>query len=110
MDTGTVRRAQSLTLKRALASLIHLVWSRLTIVVWQLGLCYRRAMSLSPVPFDSQDLPLALPSIEPTVESMQRSAIHEIAKAVMRETAEHLRKQAPALAGMATHIERASTH
>jgi len=67
-------------------------------------------MSLSPLPFDSEDLPLVLPFIEPVVESMERSAVHEIVKAVMRETAERLRKQAPALAGMATHIERASTN
>jgi len=41
---------------------------------------------------------------------MERSAVHEIFKAVMRETAELLRKQAPELACMAAHIERASTH
>ena len=39
-----------------------------------------------------------------------RSAVHEIVKGVMRETASRLRARDPAHEAAAAHIERASTH
>jgi site-specific recombinase XerD len=59
---------------------------------------------------NSKDLPVVLRLIEPAGDSMGRSAVHDIVKAVMRETADRLRKAVLESAGMAAHIERASTH
>ena len=59
---------------------------------------------------NSEDLPIMLRLIEPASDSMGRGAVHEIVIAVMRETADRLRKQALELAGMAAQIERAATH
>ena len=55
-------------------------------------------------------LPVVLRLIEPASDSMGRSAVHDIVEAVMRETADRLRKAALESAGMAAHIERASIH
>lgn len=50
---------------------------------------------------NSEDLPVVLRLIEPASDSMGRSAVYDIVKAVMRETADRLRKEALELAGMA---------
>ncbi|MCR6475968.1 tyrosine-type recombinase/integrase [Variovorax sp. ZS18.2.2] len=70
---------------------------------------YRRAMSWSPLPREDDDTPLLTSLIGP-VKPMARSAIHEIVKGVMRETAARLRAQGEEFEATAAHIEQASTH
>lgn len=71
---------------------------------------YRRSRSLSPLPVHDETTPLLLPIIGP-LKPMARTAIHEIVKAVMRNTANRLRLSSdPHVAAAADHIEQASTH
>jgi integrase/recombinase XerD len=70
---------------------------------------YRKAASLSPLPLEGEALPLMIPLIGPT-KPMARSAIHEIVKAVMRESAARLRQRGPEFEAAAAHLEQASTH
>jgi integrase/recombinase XerD len=50
-----------------------------------------------------------IPLIGPA-KPMARSAIHEIVKAVMRESAARLRQRGPEFEAAAAHLEQASTH
>lgn len=50
-----------------------------------------------------------IPLIGPA-KPMARSAIHEIVKAVMRESAARLRERGPEFEAAAAHLEQASTH
>ena len=70
---------------------------------------YRKGASLSPLPLEGEAMPLMIPLIGPT-KPMARSAIHEIVKAVMRESAARLRQRGPEFEAAAAHLEQASTH
>lgn len=70
---------------------------------------YRRSLGLSPLPREDDDTPL-LGSLIGPIKPMARSAIHELVKGVMRETAARLRARGPDFEGAASHIEQASTH
>jgi site-specific recombinase XerD len=70
---------------------------------------YRRHLGVSPLPKDSDDLPL-IPSIIGPQQPLARSAIHEIVKNTMRATAQCLRSQGADFESAASHIEQASTH
>lgn len=70
---------------------------------------YRRSLALSPLPREDDGAPLLASLIGP-IKSMARSAIHEVVKGVMRETATRLRARGPDFEGAASHIEQASTH
>ena len=62
---------------------------------------YRRANGLKPLPTVADPLPALLPLIGPPT-FMVRSAVYELVKEVVRQTAEH--------EAAAAHIERASPH
>ena len=64
---------------------------------------------LNPLPLEGEALPIMLPLIGPA-KPMARSAIHEIVKAVMRESAARLRQRGPEFEAAAAHLELASTH
>ena len=70
---------------------------------------YRKVASLSPLPIEGDALPLMIPLIGPA-KPMARSAIHELVKAVMRESAARLRQRGPKFEAAAAHLEQASTH
>ena len=71
---------------------------------------YRKAHGLRPLPASGEDLPLLLPLIGELKKPMGRSAVHEIVKAVVRDTAQRLRLRGAEFEAAAAHIERASTH
>ena len=70
---------------------------------------YRRAIGLSPLPQEGEAVPLVVPIIGPA-KPMARSAIHEIVKAVVRESATRLRQRGAEFEAGAAHLEQASTH
>jgi site-specific recombinase XerD len=70
---------------------------------------YRQANGLSPRPMAGDESPLLRPLIE-TGKGMARSAIHEIVKAVFRQSAADLRLRGPDLEAAAVHLAQASTH
>lgn len=70
---------------------------------------YRKAIGLSPLPFEGESMPLVVPLIGP-VKPMARSAVHEIVKAVVRESAASLRRRGSEFEAAAKHLESASTH
>ncbi|MGH8856463.1 MAG: tyrosine-type recombinase/integrase [Polaromonas sp.] len=70
---------------------------------------YRQANGLSPLPLEGESTPLLRPLIGPN-KPMARSAIHEIVKAVFRESAARLRQGGPEFEAAAAHLEQASTH
>lgn len=70
---------------------------------------YRKVIGLSPLPLEGEALPLLLPLIGPP-KPMARSAIHEVVKAVVRESAARLRLLGPEFEPAASHLEQASTH
>jgi site-specific recombinase XerD len=72
-------------------------------------LCYRKAQDLSPLPLKGERTPLLIPLIG-LCKPMARSAIHEIVKAVFRESTARLRRQGPEFEATAAHLEQASTH
>ena len=70
---------------------------------------YRKASGLSTLPLEGETLPLMMPLIGPA-KPMARSAIHEIVKAVVQESAARLRQRGPEFEAAAAHLEQASTH
>jgi len=70
---------------------------------------YRKVTGLNPLPLEGEALPLMIPLIGPA-KPTARSAIHEIVKAVMRESAARLRERGPEFEAAAAHLEQASTH
>lgn len=70
---------------------------------------YRKASGLNPLPLEAEPAPLLIPSIVPT-KPMARSAVHEIVKAVMRDSAARLRQRGPELEAAAVHLKQASAH
>lgn len=70
---------------------------------------YRRASDLSELPRSDDNSPL-LRSLIGEPKALARSAVHEIVKEIMRETAVRLRARGPEHEAAAAHIERASTH
>jgi len=71
---------------------------------------YRRSRGLTPLGTLDETTPLLLPIIGP-VKPMARTAVHEIVKSLMRETANRLRLRGdPESEAAAAHIEQASTH
>ncbi|MFC5522557.1 tyrosine-type recombinase/integrase [Polaromonas jejuensis] len=70
---------------------------------------YRKAHGLSPLALEGDGMPLVIPLIGPA-RPMARSAIHEIVKEVVRESAARLRRQGPEFESAAAHLEQASTH
>jgi len=72
-------------------------------------MAYRQTHDLSALPFEGETTPLILPLIG-LLKPMARSAIHEIVKAVMKDSASSLRQKGPEFEAAAAHIEQASTH
>jgi len=70
---------------------------------------YRRANALKPLPTAGDPLPVLLPLIGPPT-FMVRTAVYELVKEVVRQTAERVRRLGPEHEGAAAHIERASPH
>lgn len=70
---------------------------------------YRKALGLKPLPVEGDGLPVLLPLIGPPTP-LARSAVHEIVKDVVRQTAARLRARDPECEAAAAHIEKASTH
>jgi hypothetical protein len=70
---------------------------------------YRRTIGLSPLPQEGEAVPLVVPIIGPT-KPMARSAIHEIVKTVVRESATRLRQRGAEFEAGAAHLEQAYTH
>jgi len=70
---------------------------------------YRKVFGLSPLPPEGDTVPLVVPLIG-ALKPMARSAIHEMVKAVARESAARLRSKGPEFEAAAAHIEQASTH
>jgi integrase/recombinase XerD len=70
---------------------------------------YRKTHGLSPLPFEGEGTPLVMPLIGP-MKPMARSAIHEVVKAALRESAARLRARGPEFEAAAHHLEQASTH
>jgi len=70
---------------------------------------YRKVQGLSMLPLEGETTPLVIPLIGPN-KPMARSAIHEIVKAVFRESAARLRQRGPEFEAAAAHLEQASTH
>lgn len=70
---------------------------------------YRRSCGLSDLPTASEDSPL-LRSLIGEPKALARSAVHEIVKDIVRQTASRLRARGPEHEAAAAHIERASTH
>lgn len=70
---------------------------------------YREVQGLGMLPLESENTPLVIPLIGPN-KPMARSAIHEIVKAVFRESAARLRRRGPEFEAAAAHVEQASTH
>lgn len=72
-------------------------------------MAYRKVNGLPALPAGGEATPLVLPVIG-GAKPLARSAIHEIVKAVMRETAARLRAQGTDWESPAAQIEAASTH
>ncbi len=72
-------------------------------------MAYRETHDLSTLPFEGETTPLILPLIG-RLKPMARTAIHEIVKAVMKDSAASLRQKGPEFEAAAAHIEQASTH
>lgn len=70
---------------------------------------YRKICGLSPLPLEGDESPLLRPLIGLN-KPMARSAIHEIVKAVFRDSATQLRKRGTDFEATAAHLEQASTH
>ena len=70
---------------------------------------YRRSCGLSELPTAADDSPL-LRSLIGEPKALARSAVHEIVKDIVRQTASRLRVRGPEHEAAAAHIERASTH
>ena len=70
---------------------------------------FRKSLGLSALPMRDDAIPL-LPQLIGKFESMARSAIHEIVKGVVRDSAHRLRTQGPEFESVAAHLEQASTH
>ncbi|WP_341770498.1 tyrosine-type recombinase/integrase [Aquabacterium commune] len=70
---------------------------------------YRKVIGMPALPSANEFTPLVLPIIG-RGKPLARSAIHEIVKEVMRNTAQRLRAQGAAWEGVASQIEAASTH
>jgi integrase/recombinase XerD len=70
---------------------------------------YRRANGLKPLPTAGDPLPALLPLIGPPT-FMVRTAVYEVVKDVVRQTAERVRRLGPEHEAAAAHIERASPH
>lgn len=70
---------------------------------------YRKAQGLSMLPLEGESTSLVVPLIGPN-KPMARSAIHEVVKAVFRESAASLRQRGSEFEAAAVHIEQASTH
>lgn len=70
---------------------------------------YRKAQGLSMLPLEGENTPLVIPLIGPN-KPMARSAIHEIVKAIFRESAARLRQRGSEFEAAAVHLEQASTH
>ena len=70
---------------------------------------YRKADRLVQLPVQGETEPLLVPIIGPS-KPMARSALHEIVKAVFRDSAECLRPRGPEYKAAAAHIAQASTH
>ena len=70
---------------------------------------YRRANNLRPLPTAGDALPALLPLVGPPT-FMVRTAVYELVKEVVRQTAERVRRLGPEHEAAAAHIERASPH
>ena len=70
---------------------------------------YRRANGLKPLPTVGDPLPALLPLIGPPT-FMVRTAVYELVKEVVRQTAERVRGLGAEHEAAAAHIERASPH
>jgi len=70
---------------------------------------YRRANGLKPLPTMGDPLPALLPLIGPPT-FMVRTAVYELVKEVVRQTAERVRRLGAEHEAAAAHIERASPH
>jgi len=70
---------------------------------------YRRANAQKPLPTPGDPLPALLPLIGPPT-FMVRTAVYELVKDVVRQTAERVRRLGPEHEAAAAHIERASPH
>lgn len=70
---------------------------------------YRQALDLRPLPLEGEEMPVLVPLIGPAAP-LARSAVHEIVKGVMRQTAARMRTRGPECEAAAAHIEKASTH
>lgn len=70
---------------------------------------YRRINNLKALPGGGDSLPTLLPLIGPPT-FMTRTAVYELVKGVVRETAARVRKLGPEHEAAAAHIERASPH
>ncbi len=70
---------------------------------------YRKANGLTQLPTETDDTPLMIPIIGPC-KPMARTALHEVVKGVMRESAARLRRQGTEFEATATHLEQASAH
>ncbi len=70
---------------------------------------YRRISGLKDLPAAGDDSPL-LRSLIGETKALARSAVHEIVKDIVRQTAVRLRARGPEHEAAAAHIERASTH
>lgn len=70
---------------------------------------YRKANGLTQLPTETDDTPLMIPIIGPC-KPMARTALHEVVKGVMRESAARIRRQGTEFEATATHLEQASAH
>ncbi len=70
---------------------------------------YRKALGIKPLPAEGENLPVLLPLIG-TASPLARSAVHEIVKEAVRNTAARLRAQGADREAAAAHIEKASAH
>lgn len=70
---------------------------------------YRRALGLPPLPSAGDPTPALLPLVAPFT-FMTRTAVYEIVKDVLRQTADRVRARGEEHAQAAAHIERASPH
>ncbi|MDE2402770.1 MAG: tyrosine-type recombinase/integrase [Burkholderiales bacterium] len=72
-------------------------------------LAYRKSNGLAALPLNTENRPLVLPIIGQG-KPLARSALHEIVKGVMRETARRLIAQGDEWSAVALQIQEASTH
>lgn len=70
---------------------------------------YRKAYGLVQLPVEDETGPLMVPIIGIS-KPMARSAIHEIVKAVFRDSADRLRQKGLEFEAAAAHVAQASTH